>query len=207
MQTDGYAAYERVGGVKMVRAACWAHARRKFVEALKLSPKDAVAARLVAAMNELFAIDAQARELSCEERHRLRQQRSAPLLGSLREELKRLQRELLPASALGKAVSYTLTLWAKLVCFLDHPELELSNNIAENSMRGIALGRKNWIHVGSEKAGPKVAAILSVIESCRRMGVPARAYLAEILPGLNDLKVKEVAERTPAAWVKRNRPD
>jgi transposase len=88
------------------------------------------------------------------------------------------------------------------VCFLDHPELELSNNLAENSMRGVALGRKNWIHVGSVSAGPKVAAILSVVESCRRLGVPARTYLAEVLPGLRDVKIQQVAERTPAAWLK-----
>ena len=115
---------------------------------------------------------------------------------------KRIQREVLPASALGKAASYTLSLWAKLVCFLEHPELELSNNLAENSMRGVALGRKNWIHVGSVGAGPKVAAILSVVESCRRLGVPARTYLAEVLPGLRDVKIQQVAERTPAAWLK-----
>ena len=67
-------------------------------------------------------------------------------------------------------------------------------------MRGVALGRKNWIHVGSEKAGPKVAAILSVIESCRRLGVPVRQYLADVLPGMADLSIQRVAERTPLAW-------
>ena len=91
-------------------------------------------------------------------------------------------------------------LWPKLIRFLEHPELELSNNFAENSMRGVALGRKNWIHIGSENAGPKVAAILSVVESCKRLGVAARSYLAELLPGLKDLKIQEIATRTPAAW-------
>jgi transposase len=201
LQTDGYAAYDRVGGGKTVRAACWAHARRKFVEALKLSPKDAVAARLVAAMDALFAVEASARGLGLQERQALRREKSEPMLTNLREELKRQQRELLPASALGKAVSYTLTLWPKLVCFLDHAELELSNNLAENSMRGVALGRKNWIHVGSEAAGPKVAAILSVVESCRRLGVPARAYLAEVLPGLSQTKIQDLDGKTPTAWL------
>ena len=72
----------------------------------------------------------------------------------------------LPSSALGKAANYTLSLWRKLTRFLEHPELELSNNLAENSMRPVALGRKNWIHIGSQQAGPKVAAILSIVESC-----------------------------------------
>src|SRR6516165_4668089 len=93
----------------------------------------------------------------------------------------------LPASALGKACHYTLGLWPKLIRFLEYPELELSNNLAENSMRPIAVGRKNWIHVGSAQAGPKIAAILSVVESSRRLKVPVREYLAAVLPGLADL--------------------
>jgi hypothetical protein len=133
-------------------------------------------------------------------RHVLRQERSRPLLDVIQGEMKTVQAAVLPASALGKAISYTLSLWHKLTRFLEHPELELSNNLAENSMRPVALGRKNWIHVGSEQAGPKVAAILSVIESCRRLKLPVREYLASILPGLADLPIQRVAEYTPAAW-------
>jgi hypothetical protein len=81
----------------------------------------------------------------------------------------------------------------------EHPELELSNNLAENSMRSVALGRKNRIHLGSEQAGPKVAAILSVIESCR-LKLAAREYLASVLPGLANLSLQRVGEFTPAAW-------
>ena len=77
-------------------------------------------------------------------------------------------------------------------------EVELSNNLAENSMRGVALGRKNWLHVGSVKSGPKVAAILSIIESCRRLGVPAKDYLMTVLPGRDRRKMSEVAQITPA---------
>src|SRR6516225_8180647 len=84
--------------------------------------------------------------------------------------------------------------------FLEYPELELSNNLAENSMRPVAIGRKNWIHVGSPQAGPKIAAILSVIESCRRLKLPVRDYLAAVLPGLADLPIKRLPQLTPAAW-------
>ena len=107
---------------------------------------------------------------------------------------------MLPASALGKAVNYTLSLWHKLILFLEHPVLELSNNIAENSMRPVVVGRKNWIHVGSEKAGPKVAAILTVVESCRRLKIPVREYLAAVLPGLANHPLQQVSQLTPAAW-------
>jgi transposase len=184
-----------------------AHARRKVFDALKLSPEDRVAAQLVARINELFAIDAEAREvgMSHEQRHLLRAERSGPLLGVMKKEMQAAQAAVLPASALGKAVNYTLSLWHKLILFLDHPVLELSNNIAENSMRPVVVGRKNWIHVGSEKAGPKVAAILTVVESCRRLKIPVREYLAVILPGLANRPVQQVSQLTPAAWAAASR--
>lgn len=204
LQTDGYTAYDKVGAQGMVHAACWAHARRKFVDALKLNEKDQDAARVVARMNAIFAVDAEARaaESSVEERHRMRHERTRPLLESLREDLVRLSKSALPSSELGKGVHYTLGLWQRLTCFLDHAELELSNNRAENSMRGVALGRKNWIHIGSVAAGPKVAAILSVIETCKRLRVPVRDYLMAVLPGLNERKLSEVAGLTPEAWMR-----
>jgi transposase len=94
----------------------------------------------------------------------------------------------------------------KLTCFLEYPELELSNNLAENSMRGVALGRKNWIHIGSQQAGRRVAAILSVVESCRRLKIPVRDYLNEILPGLANRSIQELADVSPAAWAARHNP-
>jgi len=202
LQTDGYTAYDHTGGLQMVHAACWAHARRKVFDALKLNPDDRVSRQLVERTDALFLIDAEARDAGMDpmERHALRQQRSRPLLDIIKEEMEAAQLAALPSSALGKAVSYTLSLWHKLTRFLEHPELELSNNLAENSMRPVALGRKNWIHVGSEQAGPKVAAILSVIESCRRLRLPVREYLASVLPGLANLSVQRVGEYTPAAW-------
>lgn len=203
LQTDGYTAYDHTGGAGMVHAACWTHARRKVFDALQLNPGDRTARQLVGRIDDLFAIDAEARNAGMDHaaRNVLRQERSRPLIEIIREEMKDAQMMALPASALGKAVSYSLSLWHKLTRFLEYPELELSNNLAENSMRGVALGRKNWIHIGSEQAGPKVAAILSVIESCRRLKLPARAYLASILPGLANRPVQQVSQLTPAAWV------
>ena len=96
---------------------------------------------------------------------------------------------------------YALALWKKLTRFLEYPELELSTNLAENSMRPVALDRKNWIHIGSPLAGPKVAAILSVVESCRRLKVPVRDYFSTILPGLADLPIRCLPDLTPAVWV------
>src|SRR5439155_4102899 len=110
----------------------------------------------------------------------------------------------LPKSVLAKACNYTLTLWQRLSRFLEHPELELSNNLAENAMRPVALGCRNWIHIGSEEAGPRVAAIVSVVETSRRLEIPIRDYLCAILPGLADFPIKRIAEFTPGAWAARN---
>ena len=143
LQTDGYIAYDQVGGPKMVRVCCWAHARRKFHEAVKLSPQDKVAIGMVAQIDELFAIDARARaeNLDHAARHALRQEQARPLLELLKPRIEAVGAQILPSSALGKAVTYTLALWPKLTRFLKHPEVELSNNLAENSMRPVALGR------------------------------------------------------------------
>jgi transposase len=207
LQSDGYIGYDKVGGPKLVHAACWAHARRKFHEAVKLSPQDKVAIGLVAQIDELFDIDARARveDLNREARHQLRQQQARPLLENLKPKIEAVRATALPSSVLARAAQYTLALWPRLTRFLDYPELELSNNLAENSMRPVALGRKNWIHLGSPQAGPKVAAILSVLETCRRMNIPARDYLGAVLPGLAHTSIQRLAELTPAAWAARNR--
>jgi hypothetical protein len=117
-----------------------------------------------------------------------------------------VRKTVLPSSAAGQACRYTLAIWQKLIRFLDYPELELSNNLAENSMRPIALGRGNWMHIGSEQAGPRVAAILSVIESCCRLKTPVRDYLADILPGLANAPLQRIADLTSAAWAAKTSP-
>ena len=179
LQTDGYAAYDQIGAPGMVHAACWAHARRQFFEAVQLNPRDPVATPIVAQMDELFAVDAEARRktLTPAARHIRRQETARPLLDDIRSKIEAAQSAALPSSALSKACQYALALWKKLTCFLEYPELELSTNLAENSMRPVALGRKNWLHIGSPQAGPKVAAILSVVESCRQAETPrARVF-------------------------------
>ena len=203
LQTDGYAAYEDdIGGPKMVHACCLAHARRKYVDAVKIDPKDRDSVSIVKLMDELFAIDARARaeKMDHAQRHLLRQENAPALLEELHKQILAAQAKVLPKSVAGKAAKYTLTLWKKLTLFLEYPELELSNNLAENSMRPIAIGRRNWIHLGSKEAGPKVAAIFSIVESCRRIGLPIREYLAAVLPGLSNRSIQSLDQLTPAAY-------
>jgi transposase len=207
LQTDGYSAYHKVGGPKLVHACCWSHSRRYVFKVLQLNPGDAAARGIVERINDLFAIDAEAREqkMDLAARHALRQERAQPLLEKIKTQMEAAQLNVLPSNALAKACRYSLKLWPKLTRFLEYPELELSTNLAENSMRPVVVGRKNWIHVGSQQAGPKIAAILSVVESCRRMKVSVRDYLTAVLPGLADIPIQRIAELTPSAWVAKNR--
>src|SRR6266567_112664 len=208
LHTDGYVAYEKdIGAKGMIHACCWSHARRGFIDALKVETKaratNAKLQRVVALIDDLFAIDRQAREqnLPVADRHALRQDRAPALLSELQALLAQMKMSglILPQSVAGKAINYTLKRWTELTRFLDLPVIELSTNWAENSMRPIAIGRRNWLHLGSKEAGPKIAAIFSVVESCRKLGVPIRKYMADVLPGLADRSIQQLAALTPAA--------
>ncbi len=131
---------------------------------------------------QVSRIDAQAREqnLTVIERDQLRQQKARPILESIKSQIETAKGQTLPKSALAKACNYTLTFWNRLTRFLDHSILELSTNAAENAIRPVALGRKSWIHFGSQEAGPRIAAILSIVETCRRLQIPIRDYLTAI---------------------------
>ena len=147
-------------------------------------------------------VDRGAREqgLSPAERYRFRQKHAMEWVDEIHRECRALSKIVLPKSALGEAVAYTLNMWSKLRRCFDYGHVELSNNLAENSMRPVAVGRKNWLHVGSTSAGPKVAAILSVVESCKRIGIPVKEYLSAILPGMANRTTSQAARLTPAHW-------
>lgn len=202
LQTDGYQAYDNIGGDKLVHVGCWAHARRKFVDAVKVNPKDAEAIKMVTRMDALFVVDrhARAQQLSVEDRLALRREHADSWATEIYDQCVSLRKTALPKSALGQAVTYTLNMWPKLRRCFDYAEVELSNNLAENSMRPVALGRKNWLHVGSARSGPKVAAILSVVESCRRLGLPVKRYLLAVLPGMARRNLSDLTHLTPARW-------
>ena len=119
--------------------------RNDFSEVVQLNPNDPVATAIVGRIDELFAIEAEARQqaLRLEALDALRQQKSRPLLDDLRKQIEAARSTALPGGALAKACNYTLSRWDKLTRFLEYPELEFSNNLAENSMRPVALGRKN----------------------------------------------------------------
>jgi hypothetical protein len=143
--------------------------------------------------------------LSLDDRHALRQERAPAVLAELHALLLAMQDSgtILPKSIAGNAISYTLKRWEKLTRFMEHPVIELSTNWAENSMRTLAIGRRNWLHLGSKEAGPKIAAIFSIVESCRKLDVPIRKYLLDVLPGLADRSIQSLEELTPMAYAAR----
>ena len=202
LQTDAYGGYNASVVEGIVHAACWAHVRRKFRDALKLDPSDKEAADVLQRIGRLYEVERQAREqkLDAAARLELRQQRSVAEVSALKERMLAIRQAMLPGSQLAKACDYALRIWPRLEVFLSNGVVEADTNLAENAMRPVALGRKNWLHIGDEKAGPKIAAILSVLATCGRLGIEVREYLLEVLPRLGATTTGEVARLTPQAW-------
>jgi len=201
LQTDGYGAYADLGE-GIVHAGCASHARRQFVDAAKVAPNDPLPAEVIARFAELYAVESQARQagLLPEDRRILRQQKSAPVMAALKERLVAIRQQIAPGGTLAKACDYTLGQWSRLEEYLKNGLVEIDNNWCEGAMRPIALGRKNWLHIGSEQTGPKVAAIASIVETCRRLDINLRKYLLDVLPRLGEWPINRVAELTPTVW-------
>lgn len=208
LQSDGYEVYVNLAGDICAHAGCWAHVRRKFDAARKVAPRE-VPCRdshdVLDAIACLYGVEKEARTagLDADGRLRLREQRGIiDRLEALRRLIVGIRSRVLPASQLGKACDYTLGQWEKLMVYARDGRIEIDNNWCENAMRPIALGRKNWMHLGSEDSGPKVAAIMTVIASAQRAGINVREYLASVLPKLADASTTEaaLAGMLPTQW-------
>jgi hypothetical protein len=130
----------------------------------------------------------------------LRQQKSLPVMDALKTRIRDIRQQRSPGSTLAKACDYALGQWSRMEEYLKDGQVEIDNNWCEGAMRPIALGRKNWLHVGNAVAGTKVAAIMSIVETCRRLDIPLRSYLNDVLPKLGDWTITRVAELTPSSW-------
>jgi hypothetical protein len=205
LQTAAYAAYDSwiAGKDGIILVACWAHARRKFHEAFKSG--QTLAAGPLAAIARIYQIETTLRKTHAEsaERSQVRQARSAPLLQILKADLVTLRArpEVLPKSALGKAIDYTLTLWAKLTLYVDQGQLEIDNNWIENGIRPTAIGKKNWLFIGGEATGQRSAIIYTLIECARRHGHNPEAYLTDILERLPAMTNQDdLTQLLPSRW-------
>ena len=211
LQSDGYEVYTNLVEEISAHAGCWAHVRRKFDAARKAAPKEVPCRDSQTILDEIASLylvekDARTTALDADGRLGLRQKRGiVTRLEALREKIVSVRSRVLPASQLGKACDYTLGQWDKLMVYTRDGRVEIDNNWCENEMRPIALGRKNWMHLGSEESGPKVAAIMTVIASAKRAGANVREYLAWVLPKLNDPATTEadLVEMLPARWLAR----
>lgn len=199
LQCDGYGAYKDLGqGVTFV--ACMAHIRRKFVEAGKLSPLDPLPVEVAGRIRLLYQVEEEARNLSPEARLVLRQERSQPVMTALKTRIVQIRADGTPGGAMAKACDYALGQWERMEGYLRNGRVEIDNNWCEGAMRPVALGRKNWLHVGDAKAGPKIAALISIVETCRRLDIPLREYLRDVLPIIGAWSSTRVADLTPANW-------
>lgn len=201
LHVDGYPGYHKVAGATLV--GCWAHARRKFHEALAALPdpkaKTAVAAREgLEFCNRLFAIERDLKDATPEERLKARTEQSRPALDAFSAWLRMQRPRVLPKSLLGQAIAYCLNQWDALVVFLQDGRLELDNNRSERSIKPFVIGRKNWLFANTPRGAKASATIYSIIETAKENGLNPTAYLTwlfEELPQIDVLKDPAALDR------------
>jgi len=166
-----------------VELACWAHARRKFFDLFQAS-QSPIAHEALNRIATLYAVEADGREMTADERQRLRAERSLPALVALHGWLHQIRLNTAPNSATAKAIDYSLKRWAALRCYAETGDLPIDNNPVENSIRPIALGKKNWLFAGSERAGQRAAVIQTLLGTAKLNGLDPSAWLKDTLEKL-----------------------
>ena len=198
LQTDGYKVYDTFDEKKSItHLNCMAHARRGFEKALAYDrPRAEYAMGL---FQKLYAIEQQAREekLLPEQRHELRLEQALPILNELGKWIVATYKEVLPKSAMGKATAYCIPRWDNLIAYLHDGSLEIDNNLAENAVRPIALGRKNYLFAGSERGAQRAAMFYSFFGTCKKNGVNPYEWLKKILEIIPEYKVNRLTELLP----------
>jgi transposase len=199
LQADAYAGYDVVYATgKVVEVACWAHARRKIFEARTTDPR--YADPLLGHVQALYAVEREAKGFDPDKRKALRIEKSRPLLDKIHELLLLARADVLPKSPMGEAISYALNQWAALERYLEDGRLAIDNNATERTLRGVAVGRKNWLFAGSEAGGRRAAVLYSIVESCRRQHLDPFAYIRDVLTRISTHPARDVEHLTPAGW-------
>ena len=180
----------------IIELGCWAHARRKFFD-LHAANQSTLAAKSLAQIAQMYQTEAQAKQFSVEERQEHRQIQTLPQLQALKEYLLQERVKLAPGSATTKAVDYTLRRWEALERYAYSGHLPIDNNPVENSIRPIAIGKKNWLFTGSERAGKRAAAIQSLIGAARLGGLDPYAWLQDTLEKLPPWPHSRIHELLP----------
>lgn len=197
LQADAYGGYQAIYGTgQVVEAACWAHARRKFYELHQARPST-ITAEALRRIGQLYAIEARIRGKPPDERCRIRQAESRPLLDALQAWLRTTMETLSRKSDTTAAILYALNRWQALVRYCDDGTIEIDNSAAERALRGVALGRKNYLFVGADSGGERAAALYSLIETVKLNGMDPEGYLRQVLACIADHPVNRIDELLP----------
>jgi transposase len=197
LQADGYAGFDQIYETGRIQeAACWAHVRRKFYD-IQVAHKSSVAAEALERIGALYAIEKEIRGRSPEERREIRNMRSRPLLGSLKQWLEETLGKLSRKSDTALAVRYALGRWEALMRYCNDGRLEIDNNAAERALRAVALGRKNYLFAGSDRGGESAAAIYSLIGTAKLNGINPESYLRNVLSRIAEHAINRIEELLP----------
>ena len=203
LQADAYAGYDALfndPNREVIELACWAHTRRKFYDAQSSDPMRCMV--MLAWIRILYGVEREARELKLDSDGRLalRQKKSKSILKDIKKYLLRERVEVLPKSPEGRAMSYALSNWEALLRYCEDGDLEIDNNGAERSLRGIAVGRKNWMFYGSDQGGQTAAILTSFVSTCKRHRIDPYAYLRDIFERISAHPMKHLEELLPDRW-------
>jgi transposase len=203
LQADAYSGYDELykdRKRKIVEVACWAHVRRKHFEAQSSDPMRSTV--MLAYIRLLYDVEREAREMNlrADARKAWRQAKSVPILGDVKAYLEREQPAVLPKSPEGGAIAYTLSNWEALIRYCDDGDLDIDNNGAERSLRGIAVGRRNWTFFGSDNGGRTAAILTSITTSCKRLGIDPFAFLRDIFQRISAHPKNRFDELLPDKW-------
>ena len=205
LQTDGYSVYESYeNDPDFILFSCWAHARRYFEQALDNDKQRAD--YVLRQIQILYKIEESAKEqkLSNEERQKWRQENATLILNTIKEFLDKNVESILPASAIGKAFGYTIKRWDKLLAYTIHGEVEIDNNLIENAIRPLALGRKNYLFAGSDESAERAAMVYSLFATCKLHDINPYDWLTDVFHRIKDHPINKISKLLPQNWKKSN---
>jgi transposase len=196
LQSDGYAVYHQLAGHDAIlgHMGCWAHVRRKVVEAANSRHQTGLAHEFLGQIQKLYQVDRKLRGESPERRKEVRQTESRPILDELKAWLDKQAQRIIPKGLLGKAIGYTRNQWPTLMTFLEDGHLEIDNNLAENAIRPFVVGRKAWLFSGSPAGAEASAMLYTLIETAKANGLEPRAYLHYLFEALPNTRQPEGIE-------------
>ena len=214
LQADAYAGYDELyRSGRVIEVGCMAHCRRKFWDARDTAI--AAAHTAIGYIGRLYQIE---REAKAEEekqeltgadqiayRYQMRQEKAVSILNEFHAWLLAQETQHLPKSPMGEAIHYALAQWTALTRYLSDGKLAIDNNAAEQQMRPVAVGRRNWLFCGSDKGGDRAAIIYSLIQTCKRHGINPFDYFRDVLSRLADYPINKIHELTPLAWKESQR--